>query len=110
MSARIIDRGRGPELEGTRITVYAVMDHVRAGDPPEVIRDALLLTPEQVDVAIEYIHTHWNEVNREYDRILKRVQQGNPEWVEELLARTREELQERLRLKREGLAHADRAG
>ena len=88
MSARIIERGRGPEIEGTRITVYAVMDHVRAGDSPDVIRDALLLTPEQVDVALEYIHSHLDEVNREYDRILERVQQGNPEWVEELLART----------------------
>ena len=32
MSARIIDRGRGPEIEGTRITVYRIMDYVRDGD------------------------------------------------------------------------------
>jgi len=28
MSAKIIDRGRGPEIEGTRITVYDVMDYL----------------------------------------------------------------------------------
>ena len=30
LEAKIIDRGRGPELEGTRITVYCVMDYIRA--------------------------------------------------------------------------------
>ena len=27
MAAKIIDRGRGPEIAGTRITVYHVMDY-----------------------------------------------------------------------------------
>lgn len=29
MSAKIIHRGRGPEIEGTRITVYDVWDYAR---------------------------------------------------------------------------------
>jgi uncharacterized protein (DUF433 family) len=31
MSAKIINRGRGPEIEGTRITVYDVFDYARQG-------------------------------------------------------------------------------
>src|SRR3989442_15866224 len=33
MVARIIDRGRGPEVAGTRVTVYRIMDFVREGSP-----------------------------------------------------------------------------
>ena len=32
MGAKIIDRGRGPEIEGTRITVYDVMDYLPEAD------------------------------------------------------------------------------
>jgi uncharacterized protein (DUF433 family) len=97
VTARIINRGRGPEIEGTRITVYRVMDYVRAGDPPERIRDELLITPEQVEAALEYVRSHSEEVNREYDRILERIRQGNPEWVMAGAAHTPEELKERFR-------------
>ena len=31
MSAQIIDRGRGPEIAGTRITVYDVLDYFQEG-------------------------------------------------------------------------------
>ena len=109
MSARIIERGRGPEIEGTRITVYAIMDYVRAGDSAEVIAESLRLTPEQVRVALEYIEAHQDEVSRVYDQLLERDRQGNPPWVDALRARSREELEERLRQRRaESLAHAGR--
>jgi uncharacterized protein (DUF433 family) len=31
MRAKIINRGRGPEIEGTRITVYDVLDYTKHG-------------------------------------------------------------------------------
>jgi uncharacterized protein (DUF433 family) len=31
MSPQIIDRGRGPEIPGTRLTVYDILDYVRMG-------------------------------------------------------------------------------
>lgn len=31
LEAKIIDRGRGPEVAGTRITVYDVLDYHKAG-------------------------------------------------------------------------------
>ena len=55
MAGLIIDRGRGPELKGTRVTVYCVMDYVRAGDLPSQIAEDLELSMEQVQAALEYI-------------------------------------------------------
>ena len=34
LEAKIIDRGRGPELAGTRITVYDVLDYHKEGMAP----------------------------------------------------------------------------
>ncbi|MGC8639754.1 MAG: DUF433 domain-containing protein [Isosphaeraceae bacterium] len=42
----IINRGRGPELKGTRVTVYLVMDYVRAGAPPQWIAQELDLSAD----------------------------------------------------------------
>ena len=47
MAEAIIDRGRGPEIAGTRISVYSIMDFVRAGFPPEGIASAFDLSLDQ---------------------------------------------------------------
>src|SRR3954453_4891657 len=96
MAQRIINRGRGPEIEGTRITVYCIMDYVRAGDPPAQISQELGLSEEQVLAAIEYINTHRDEVEPEYEAILKRFGQPNPDWVEASAARSWDELRRRM--------------
>jgi uncharacterized protein (DUF433 family) len=96
MAVCIIDRGRGPELEGTRVTVYRIMDYVRAGDPPFQIAEELDLSEEQVRAALEYINAHRDEVEVEYEAILKRVRQPNPDWVEAGAAKTWDELRRRI--------------
>ncbi|HZW29790.1 MAG TPA: DUF433 domain-containing protein [Isosphaeraceae bacterium] len=107
MAARIIDRGRGPELDGTRITVYCIMDYVRAGDPPARIAEDLDLNEEQVQAALEYINAHRDEVEAQYEAILKRVSQPNPDWVEAGAARTWDELRRRIEARSAGEpAHA----
>jgi uncharacterized protein (DUF433 family) len=97
MTARIIDRGRGPELEGTRVTVYRIMDFLRYNSPPEEIAAELDLTHEQVQLALDYIEAHRSEVEAVYERILQRVSQGNPAWVEALCPKTPEELRQWIR-------------
>jgi uncharacterized protein (DUF433 family) len=82
MAARIIDRGRGPELAETRVTVYRIMDFLREGSSAERIVAELHLTEEQVCVALDYIAAHRRIVEAEYARILQRVQQRNPPHVE----------------------------
>jgi uncharacterized protein (DUF433 family) len=107
MAVLIIDRGRGPELEGTRITVYCIMDYVRAGDPPARISEELGLSEEQVLSAIEYIRVHRDDVEPEYEAILKRVGQPNPDWVEAGAAKSWDELRRRIEARSRGAtAHA----
>jgi uncharacterized protein (DUF433 family) len=96
MGDLIINRGRGPELLGTRVTVYRVMDFLRAGDPPQRIAEELDLSAEQVQAALEYINAHVVEVETEYEAILKRVSQPNPDWVEAGAAKSRDELRSRI--------------
>ncbi|MGO9467319.1 MAG: DUF433 domain-containing protein [Isosphaeraceae bacterium] len=96
MAARIIDRGRGLELEGTRVTIYRVMDYVGAGDPPSRNAQERELTEAQVQEALGYIDTHRDEVEAAYDVILKRVNEPNPDWVGEESATTWEELRRRI--------------
>src|SRR5438093_1310043 len=82
MVARIVNRGRGPELEGTRVTVYRIMDFVQEDCSIGDIATALHLTEERVRMALDYIALHRQEVEAEYHKILQRVQQRNSPQVE----------------------------
>jgi uncharacterized protein (DUF433 family) len=111
MSARIIDRGRGPEVEGTRVTVFRIMDYLREESSPQRIAVELELTEDQVQAALDYIASHLPDVEDEYQRIMQRVSQPNPAWVEAGQARTPEELRKRLLSRRvKETVHEERAG
>jgi hypothetical protein len=56
LEAKIIDRGRGPEIAGTRITVYDVLDYHKGGMHRDLIAGTLELSSQQVEV---YCHTSW---------------------------------------------------
>ena len=108
MAAHIVDRGRGPEVAGTRVTVYRIMDFVREGSSAEDIATELHLTEEQVRVALDYIAVHRRTVEAEYEKILQRVQQRNPPQVEAGLATSPEALKQRIRTRRaQDATHAD---
>jgi uncharacterized protein (DUF433 family) len=79
----IHDRGRGPEIKGTRITVYVIMDHYgRPEWPPERIAAAYGLSEPQVRAALHYIATHEDELMPAYRRMVERAAQGNPPEVQ----------------------------
>ena len=94
----IIDRGRGPEIEGTRITVYSILDFVIEGWHCERIADFFRIHPEEVQAATEYIREHTLEVLRDYVKILERCERGNPL---EIRAKTEESRQKFLELVQE---------
>ena len=71
MAARIIDRGRGPEVAGTRVTVYRIMDFLREGSSTGRIATELHLSEEQVRVALDYIAVHRRTIEAEYETILR---------------------------------------
>ena len=108
MTARIIDRGRGPEVAGTRVTVYRIMDFLREGSSAGRIATELHLTEEQVHVALDYIAMHRRTVEAEYEKILQRVQQRNPPHVEAGRATSPDALKQRIRMRRvQDVTHAD---
>ena len=78
LEAKIIDRGRGPEVAGTRITVYDVLDYHNLGWHRDMIAVTLSLSSQQVEVAIRYIEEHRDEVLAEYEEMLARDACGNP--------------------------------
>jgi uncharacterized protein (DUF433 family) len=78
MHNTIIDRGRGPEIAGTRITVYDILYEVQAGLTAAEIAELFLLDVEQVQGALRYIDEHQEEVQRNYQKIQERFARGNP--------------------------------
>ncbi|MEH1936224.1 MAG: DUF433 domain-containing protein [Nostoc sp.] len=73
--ATIARTERGLTIAGTRITLYDVMDYVTEQYPPKFIRAMLNLTLEQVNAALSYIQTHRQEVEAEYQLILKEAEE-----------------------------------
>jgi uncharacterized protein (DUF433 family) len=82
MSTLIINRGRGPEIAGTRITVYDILDYTRVGHHHTYIAAILGLSSAQVLAAIRYIEEHQDEVLANYQKILDRIARGNPPEIE----------------------------
>jgi len=74
----IIDLGRGPEIAGTRITVYDIVDYLDEGWHSSAIATLFRISSREVDAARHYIGEHEEEVRAEYQRILARAAKGNP--------------------------------
>jgi uncharacterized protein (DUF433 family) len=70
--SKIINRGRGPEIAGTRITVYDVMDYYKHGWHRDQIAGLFRLSSRDIQAAIDYIEAHKEEVQSEYQKILDR--------------------------------------
>ena len=97
MGAKIIDRGRGPEIAGTRITVYDVMDYIQEGWCCDQMAGLFRLPPDDIQAALEYIEAHQAEVMADYQQILARHRNVQyPPEVQAKLARSRRKLQARL--------------
>jgi uncharacterized protein (DUF433 family) len=79
---QIINRGRGPEIAGTRITVYDILDYHLDGWHHTAIAGTLRLSSDQVLAAIRYYEEHREEVTAAYQRILERCARGNPPEVQ----------------------------
>jgi uncharacterized protein (DUF433 family) len=110
ITPKIINRGRGPELAGTRITVYDILEHVRAGYSRAGIAVMLGLDTRSVDVALDYIRAHEAEVNAEYQRIMDRIQAGNPPEIKAKLEASSAKFQALLRARKEAAKDAGPTG
>jgi len=67
---------RGPSIAGTRITIYSVMDYIKNNRSKEYILEMMpMITAEQLDAVYEYIEQHREQVEKDYDRILRRSEE-----------------------------------
>lgn len=71
----IVRTERGLTIAGTRITLYDVMDYITAQYPPKFIQGLFELTEEQINAALTYIETHREEVEVEYQQVLKETEE-----------------------------------
>ena len=83
----IHDRGRGPEIKGTRITVFDVMDY-HPKYPAAWIADLFRLPVPHVELAIRYVDEHRDELMPAYQKMLDRDAAGNPPHIRALLEET----------------------
>lgn len=79
-SSIVIRTPRGLSISGTRITLYCIMDYIKAGWPPKLIRGRLNLSDEQISGAVEYIETHREKVESEYDIVVKETEEIRNYW------------------------------
>jgi uncharacterized protein (DUF433 family) len=67
----IVQTSRGPSIAGRRTTVYVVLELVKRGLDRRLIAERLSLSDEQIDAALQYIEENRNEVESEYDAIVR---------------------------------------
>jgi uncharacterized protein (DUF433 family) len=105
-SHKIINRGRGPELAGTRFTVFDIIPFLKKGHETAAIAVACGLTVEQVKSLVAYIDEHKDEVMATNEQIEQRIARGNSAEVEAKLEASRG----KARALREQLLHQERNG
>ncbi len=90
MSATIDEKTH--RIEGTRTSVYHILDYTTMNYPAEEIVKYLPITVEQVHAAVRFIEEHKAEVMAEYQKMLDRCARGNSPEIEALVARSHEKL------------------
>ena len=76
----VIRTGRALSIAGTRITLYSIMDYLQAGWPPHLIRDELNLTAKQMTAVMGYIDAHGDEVETDYQAVLRHAEESRQYW------------------------------
>jgi uncharacterized protein (DUF433 family) len=78
----VVRTGRGLTIAGTRITLYTIMDHLKDEWPPHLIQDWFNLTDKQIEGVLAYIEAHQDEVEAEYQQVLKEAEETEQYWRE----------------------------
>src|SRR5262249_4699582 len=87
----ITDRGRGPQLSTSRVTVQDLVPYFQEGcSYEEIIRWIPTLSVKEITVVEEFYRQHQREMD-EQDRVIRdrNAQRKNPERVEEIVREAR---------------------
>ncbi|MEG4863837.1 MULTISPECIES: DUF433 domain-containing protein [unclassified Microcoleus] len=69
--ATIIRTSRGLTISGTRLTLYDVIDFLKAEYSPKLIRNKFNLTDDQINAAMSYIEANRDRLETEYQQVLQ---------------------------------------
>ena len=78
----VVRTSRGLTIAGTRITLYSIMDYIKADWPPKLIKDLFDLTDQQISAALAYIEGNRDEVESEYQIVLQKAEENRRYWTE----------------------------
>ena len=76
----VVHTERGLTVAGTRITLYDIMDYIKADWPPKLIQDWLNLTEQQIDDVLAYIAAHQDQIEAEYQQVLQHADEVRSYW------------------------------
>ena len=76
----VVRTSRGLSIAGRRLTLYSIMDYLRAGWPPHLIQDEFNLTDKQMTDVMEYITAHRDQVEQEYQAVLQQAEENRRYW------------------------------
>ena len=80
--ATIIRTERGLTISGTRLTLYDVMDFLKAEYSPKLIRNRFNLTDNQINAAMSYIEANRDRLETEYQQVLQTRAEIRSYWEE----------------------------
>jgi len=76
----VVRTERGLTISGTRITLYQIMDFLKADCSVEEIMTCFRLTIRQMTDILKYIETHHEEVESEYQQVLVLAEANRRYW------------------------------
>lgn len=82
LHSSVVRTERGLSIAGTRITLYDVMDYLKADWPPSLIRQWLDLSEQQMADVMMYIEQHRADVEAEYQQVLAYAAEVKRYWEE----------------------------
>jgi uncharacterized protein (DUF433 family) len=78
----VIRTERGLTIAGTRITLYSIMDYLKAAWPTKLIKDTFDLTDQQMTDVLAYIEENRAQVETEYQYVLQKAEENRLYWTE----------------------------
>ncbi len=86
----IVRTERGLTVGGTRLTLYMIMEFSKTGYSWDEIQDEFRLTFRQTDEIREFLESHGEEAEKEYEQVTALAESNRRYWEE----RNRERFQE----------------
>jgi hypothetical protein len=78
----VVRTDRGLTIKGSRLTLYSIMDEINENNSLKNVRDIYELTDSEMLDILDYIHLHREEVEKEYQQVLKSAEEHRKYWEE----------------------------